>query len=92
MTNMDTPKTNDAGNPVTLYETERNALESAAKLLDIEARTWADGFAVSSDGKFGWPAESQWAHVRYTKLVNAAASLRGIAARWEKKKKSEGVH
>lgn len=75
----------DDAKPLPLYEAECRALESAAKNLDAEAATWADGFAVKLNGVLQWDSENEWAHVRYVKLVNSAASLRGIVARVKRK-------
>lgn len=62
-------------------------LPKIADLIEAEAVTWVDGFAVrNDDGSLTWPdAEYDYAHVRFIRLMSAARHLRKIAARFTKK-------
>lgn len=69
-----------------LYTVECRNLLYAAKLIEAEAATWADGWAVrEKDGSLRWDKPDEWAHVRWHHLCVAAKNLRSIAARFTKK-------
>ena len=63
----------------TLKDYERRQVLNAASLLDKEAESWADGWAVRKDGQLCWDKEGEWAHVRWFKLNTAAKNLRALA-------------
>lgn len=67
--------------PLPAYIARR--LLKIAAILDQEAETWADGWAVRQpDGTLAWPDKNeQWAHVRWLRLTNGAAFLRQHANR-----------
>ena len=66
-----------------LYDGDRGRLLAAANQLDLEAKTWAEGFAIIlADGSEVWGnPEYEWAHVRCARLRIDAAFLREIADR-----------
>lgn len=68
---------------VELYHSELPRLLAIADLLDFEAESWAEGFAVrGSSGAWSWPdPRNEWAHVRHVRLTTAAADLRKFASR-----------
>lgn len=69
-----------------LYTVECRNLLYAAKLIEAEATTWAEGWAVrEKDGSLKWDKPDEWAHVRWHHLCVAAKNLRAIAARFTKK-------
>ena len=57
-------------------------LERVAEQLEVEATTWADGFAGRNpDGSLRWDSkEYEFAHVRYVKLMSHAEFIRDLAA------------
>jgi hypothetical protein len=70
-----------ASGRVELYPSDLRRLEHIARMIDAEAETWAEGFAVRGPSDWRWTSEYEWAHVRYFKLKRAAEYLRGIASR-----------
>ena len=67
---------------VTFWVTELEQCETTAKLLEEEARTWADGWAVRDEkGNLTWTKEHEWAKVRCFRLVRAAEWMRAIVKR-----------
>ena len=56
-----------------------------ATLIEGEAHTWADGFAVELDGELVWNEGAESVHVRHFKLMQAAEFLRAFAARQAKR-------
>lgn len=68
------------------WQTDGRRLLDIANLLEAEAKSWADGFAVArEDGVLEWTPQYEWAHVRHYKLVRAAEFLRAFAARQGKR-------
>lgn len=73
--------------PLPLWATEVSQLKTAADRLEAEAQTWAEGFAVqNSDGSWKWESQYEWAHVRWHELRSSAQALRGMVARFTKKR------
>lgn len=65
-----------------LYKGDADRLEGIAKMLDDEADTWAQGFAVKrSDGTVVWDKAYEDAHARFLKLKMAAEFIRKVANR-----------
>jgi hypothetical protein len=60
---------------------ELDALLRAAKVLDREALTWCEGFAVKRGTHWIWNKEYEWAQLRAMHCTNAANNLRAIHAR-----------
>ncbi len=63
----------------TVWADDAQKLMRAALLIEAEAQTWADGWAVR--GVWHDDKDSQWAHVRFQKLLTASQDLRSIASR-----------
>jgi hypothetical protein len=64
-----------------LRQGERERLLRIASLCEIEARSWAEGFAVDRDGVLRWNKEDDFAQIRYMRHVAAADFLRHLANR-----------
>lgn len=62
-----------------IWSDDAKQLMQAAKLLDAEAATWADGWAVQ--GVWTGNKDDEWARVRHHRLIVAAQNLRSIASR-----------
>lgn len=61
---------------------EFDALIRAAKVLDGEAQTWREGFAIKLGTQWLWNKEYEWAQLRAMHCTNAANRLRAIHKRY----------
>lgn len=65
-----------------LYKGDSGRLEGIAKILDEEADTWAQGFAVKrSDGTIVWDENYKDEYARFLRLKMASDFLRKLANR-----------
>jgi hypothetical protein len=66
---------------IRVWKADLPLIERAAKLLDREARSFADGFIIQgADGSQKWCEE--WAHVRHHELSRTAERLREMKQRY----------
>lgn len=62
-----------------LWQTEVNVLASAAALLESEALTYAQGWAVqNADGSLNWDGAEEWAKIKHYRLTCTAQKLRDM--------------
>lgn len=63
-----------------LADHDKRQLLRIAALIDGEAQTWREGFAVWTQQRWKWTGEPdcEFAHVRCVKLENASTYLRSI--------------
>ena len=73
------------------YKADILLIERIAILVEKEAVSWAEGFAVPRDGKLVWAKSEEWAHVRHHKLTLAVENLRKLASRLKAKRAEKGA-
>jgi hypothetical protein len=64
-----------------LTKSDRARLLRIAAIVEGEAQTWREGFAVHRDGSWHWTPDYEWAHVRVCKLESAVAFLTELTNR-----------
>lgn len=75
------------------WQADGKRLISIAELMEREAESWCEGFAIWKGDRWDWSTtQEEWAYVRYFKLVNAAQFLRAFAARQAKRQKTSPVN
>jgi hypothetical protein len=63
------------------WKNDCDLLLRGATLLDLEATTWAEGFATKDGNNLIWPSTDEWAKVRHHNLTRTAQRLREMSDR-----------